>query len=61
MILLDTNVLSELMRPQPDERVLRWVRAQPAAGVFTTSLTQAEILHGILLLRTRNGRAMLGP
>ena len=50
MILLDTNVLSELMRPEPDVRVLHWVGEQPAARVFTTSITQAEILHGILLL-----------
>lgn len=50
MILLDTNVLSELMRPEPDARVLQWVGEQPAARVFTTSITQAEILHGILLL-----------
>ena len=50
MILLDTNVLSELMRPEPDVRVLQWVGEQPAATMFTTSITQAEILHGILLL-----------
>lgn len=50
MIVLDTNVLSELMRPEPDARVLRWLGEQPAARVFTTSITQAEILHGIVLL-----------
>ncbi len=50
MIVLDTNVLSELMRPEPDARVVSWLGAQPAASVFTTSITQAEILHGILLL-----------
>src|SRR5688572_11760326 len=50
MILLDTNVLSELMRPKPAESVVRWMALQPATGLYTTSVTQAEILHGILLL-----------
>ena len=50
MILLDTNVLSELMRPEPDVRVLHWVGGQPATRMFTTSITEAEILHGILSL-----------
>ncbi len=58
MIVLDTNVLSELMRPNPAERVVAWLAAQPAASVYTTSITQAEILHGLLLLppgRRRRG------
>lgn len=50
MIVLDTNVLSELMRPDPNETVLEWVAAHPRLGLFTTSITQAEILHGVLLL-----------
>ena len=50
MILLDTNVLSELMKPAPAERVVRWLAAQPATSLYTTSVTQAEILHGIMLL-----------
>jgi predicted nucleic acid-binding protein len=50
MIILDTNVLSELMKPKPDRRVVRWVDSQPAASLFTTSITQAEILHGAMLL-----------
>lgn len=50
MILLDTNVLSELMRPEPAPRVVDWIAAQPAQGLFTTSITQAEILHGVMLL-----------
>jgi len=50
VILLDTNVLSELMRPEPAARVVDWIAAQPAQGLFTTSITQAEILHGVMLL-----------
>ena len=50
MIILDTNVLSELMRPTPSPRVVAWVARQPAAELFTTSITEAEIFYGIELL-----------
>ena len=43
MIVLDTNVISELMRREPAQRVMTWIAEQPMAGVFTTTLTQAEI------------------
>ena len=50
MIVLDTNVVSELMKPAPAASVVRWAAAQPASGLYTTSITQAEILHGVMLL-----------
>ncbi len=50
MIILDTNVISELMRPAPDEQVTRWVAAQDTATLYLTSITVAEILHGVMLL-----------
>ena len=50
MILLDTNVLSELMKPAPDDNVVAWLGSQPPSSVYTTSITQAEILHGVGLL-----------
>jgi toxin FitB len=50
MIVLDTNVLSELMRPTPDELVLQWMDCQPSASLFTTTVTQAEILYGVSTL-----------
>jgi predicted nucleic acid-binding protein len=50
MILLDTNVLSELMKPSPAPGVVGWIAARPAASLYTTSVTQAEILHGVMLL-----------
>ena len=50
MIILDTNVLSELMRASPSVSVVRWVAAQSPSSLYITSVTQAEILHGILLL-----------
>jgi toxin FitB len=50
MIILDTNVLSELMRLKPSARVVAWVAKQPATEIFTTSITEAEIFYGIELL-----------
>jgi len=50
MIVLDTNVLSELMRPAPSDAVIAWVSGQPMGRLFTTSVSQAEILFGIALL-----------
>ena len=50
MIVLDTNVVSELMRVRPADAVVRWVNSQPATSLYVTSITQAEILHGIGLL-----------
>ena len=48
-ILLDTNVLSELMRSTPDVKVLAWFQQQ-GAPFFTSTITRAEILLGIALL-----------
>ncbi|MEM7670541.1 MAG: type II toxin-antitoxin system VapC family toxin [Pseudomonadota bacterium] len=50
MILLDTNVISELMRPDPDDAVFRWIDAQPRETLFTTTIVQAEIFYGIACL-----------
>ncbi len=50
MIVLDTNVLSELMRPEPNGGVTAWVEGQPPQSLYTTSITEAEILHGVMLL-----------
>ncbi len=57
MIVLDTNVLSELMKPTPAESVVRWMAAQPATSLYTTSITQAEILHGVMLLPSGKRRS----
>lgn len=56
MILLDTNVVSELMKAAPTASVVRWVSAQPKSSLYTTSITQAEILHGIALLSSGQRR-----
>ncbi len=59
MIILDTNVVSELMKPAPTGRVVDWTAAQPAASLYTTSITQAEILHGLMLLARGQRRSAL--
>lgn len=50
MILLDTNVVSELMRPTPAPEVLQWIAAQPLEQLYIASLTVAEIRRGLALL-----------
>ena len=50
MILLDTNVLSELMKSTPDLGVLEWMDALPAAEYAISAITKAEIQLGIALL-----------
>jgi toxin FitB len=59
VIVLDTNVLSEVMRPEPDPGVLAWMARQPLAALFTTTITQAEILYGLALLPEGRRRDML--
>ena len=52
MILLDTNVVSELMRPAPDPAVLAWVEDRDIEKMATTVVTVAEICAGIACLPT---------
>jgi hypothetical protein len=47
MIILDTNVISELMRPEPAASVLHWLSAQPAGELHVTTISYAEILFGL--------------
>ncbi|MFC3721982.1 type II toxin-antitoxin system VapC family toxin [Neoaquamicrobium sediminum] len=65
MIVLDTNVIFELLTPRPNHAVESWVADQPPASLFTTSVTEAEILSGVRLLpdgkRRRNLLAAIEP
>jgi len=47
MIVLDTNVVSEIMKPDPNPHVLSWVDSVPALQTAITAVTVAEILYGI--------------
>jgi predicted nucleic acid-binding protein len=60
VILLDTNVLSELVRREPDERVTRWLDSLDAAAIATTAITAAELLHGVARLPTGRRKERLG-
>ncbi len=50
MIVLDTNVVSELMRPVPDRHLLKWLDAQSPDTLWLTSVNVAELLFGIARL-----------
>jgi len=50
MILLDTNVVSEPMRPSPNPKVIHWLDEIPAADIWISAVTIAEIRFGIELL-----------
>jgi predicted nucleic acid-binding protein len=50
MIILDTNVLSEMMRVQPNQSVLNWLDVQESQNLCLTAITVAEILYGVARL-----------
>jgi predicted nucleic acid-binding protein len=54
---LDTNVLSEVMKPTPSLAVATWMRAQSPRSLFTASICQAEILAGVAVLPNGRRRA----
>ena len=58
-ILLDTNVLSELLRAHPDSAVLAWVASQPASALCVSTVTQAEMMLGARLLPAGKRRQQL--
>lgn len=59
MIVLDTNVLSAVMRERPDERVLAWLDEQARTSVWTTSITILEIRFGLEILPEGRRRSFL--
>ena len=59
MILLDTNVVSEAMRPSPNLGVIHWLNRQPESDVWISAITIAEIRLGIALLPDGNRKSLL--
>ena len=59
MILLDTNVVSEPLRPAPDHRVVAWIDAQALETLFLSAITVAELRAGVALLPAGKRRAGL--
>ncbi len=59
MIVLDTNVLSELVRAAPAAAVVSWFSRRSMSGLFSTTIVQAEMLLGVALLRPGRRREAL--
>jgi predicted nucleic acid-binding protein len=59
VIILDTNVLSALMRNKPDEAVVAWLDRQPADSIWITTITAFEIRYGLALLPASRRRRAL--
>ncbi len=59
MIVVDTNVASELMRPSPSELVRDWVQSRPGRDLYTSAITVAEIRYGIEKLPQGRGKNSL--
>lgn len=59
MIVLDTNVVSEAMKPEPDLSVRAWLNDQAAETLFLSSVTLAEVLYGIRALPAGRRRNLL--
>jgi len=59
MIVLDTNVISEAMKPEPHPKVTAWLNAQSAETLYLSSVTLAELLFGIAMLPAGKRKDML--
>ncbi|MFB9866885.1 type II toxin-antitoxin system VapC family toxin [Vreelandella sulfidaeris] len=59
MIVLDTNVVSEAMKPEPDPAVRAWLNEQSAETLYLSSVTLAELLFGIAALPNGKRKDML--
>ena len=60
MFVLDTNVVSELMRPAPDPVIASWVAAHATSSLFLTAVTEAELRFGLAVMPTGKRRDGLG-
>lgn len=60
MIVLDTNVVSELVKPKPDHAVAEWARRRDGADLVTTAITLAEIRYGLARLPDGKRKRELG-
>ena len=59
MIILDTNVLSEVQKPNPNEQVMAWFDAQEPGDLHVTAITAEELLFGALIVPVGDRRARL--
>ncbi len=59
MIVLDTNILSAIMRQEPDAKVVNWLDQQSRTSIWTTSITVLEIRFGLQIMATGKRRSSL--
>ena len=59
MIILDTNIVSELMRPNPSSNVVAWVAGQATPNLYLSTVTEAELLYGVEILPVGSRRDRL--
>lgn len=59
MIILDTNIVSELMRSEPEPLVEAWLSDQVGADVYLTAITEAELLYGVAVMPAGQRREAL--
>lgn len=59
MIIVDTNVISELLRPAPAKQVETWLSAQDGANLYFTTIGEAELRHGVAILPSGKRRTSL--
>ena len=59
MIILDTNVVSELMLPRPSARVVEWVSVKAAPTLYFTTVSEAEVRYGVAILPAGRRRERL--
>jgi len=59
VIILDTNVISEPLKPSPDPAVIRWLDRQSPATLYVTTISQAELLAGVSALPAGRRRTEL--
>jgi len=59
MIILDTNVISALMRQTPEEEVVAWLDNQPRTSIWITSVTVLEVEYGLQIMTAGKRRTLL--
>ena len=59
MIIVDTNVISELLRPAPERQVEQWLSAQDGLSIYLTAISEAELRYGLAIMGKGKRRAAL--
>ena len=60
MIIIDTNVISELLRPTPDPAVEAWLGEQDGLSIYLTAISEAELRYGVAIMTSGKRRDGLG-